>query len=393
MPPPPTDNPQEGGEDEFSIADLGRPKYEQPVVERPPRKPEPWHRPRKQFVRKSQWAACLQDIYNGRDPVDPVNYLGLPGTDLLDLRVFYEAVCLPQRRVLRFLGFHDGIGSGSSEAVSLDVSIQQVKLRELVHEGSKVLSDNINRIGSGRSLAFQEARRTAPYDVINLDFTVGYARDEPRGLDSMYNALNRIMAMQQLLTPWLLLITGLIGRDVFNPEAARVLHGLFLEALNCEGFPEACSSYFETVDLESLDINTCSDRDYFYAMAIGFCIWVFGLAQVNGAGRVNLRATFYYQVNPEGPCPDLVSMAIRFWPHVVANPDPSGLATGDRRRQGNCEASLQFARKFVNAVDVDQKLQDDNALREQLIDETAQLLVEAGYDEGDYRAFVAQFTS
>ena len=390
---PPVDDSQNGEEDEFSAADLGSPQYRQPVVERPPRKPEPWHRPRKQFVRKFQWVTCLKDIYSDRDPADHVNYLGLPGTDLLDLRVFYEEVCVPQRRMLRFLGFHDGIGSGSPEAVSLDVSLQQVKLRELVHEGSKVLPDDINRIGSDSSLAFQEARRTAPYDVINLDFTVGYARDAPRGLDSMYNALNQIIAMQRRLQPWLLLITGLIARDVSDSEAARVLHGLFLDALECEGFPEACSVYFETAELNSLDIDTCSDRDYFYAIAIGFCIWVFSLAQANSASRVNLRAAFCYQVNPEGPCPDLVSMAIRFRPHVVATPDPSGLAVGDTRRQGRCEASLQFARRFVNAVDVDQKLENDNDLRDELINETAQLLVDAGYDEGDYLEFVAQFTS
>jgi len=84
-------------------------------------------------------------------------------------------------------------------------------------------------------------------------------------------------------------------------------------------------------------------------------------------------------------------MAIRFKPHVVAATDPSGLAVADRNRVNRCEASLQFARKLCSAVDVDQRLEDDVALRNGLIDESARLLVEAGYDEADYRQWVVQF--
>jgi hypothetical protein len=382
----------EEDESEFSATDLGLTEYKR-VAERPPREFAPWHRPRKQFVRKSQWVACLRDIYADRDPADRINYLGLPGTDLLDLRVFHEEICVPQNRILRFLGFHEGISPGSPEAVTLDLSLQQVKLRNLVHEASKVLHDDISKIGAGDSLAFQEARRRAPYDVINLDFTVGFAKDPPGSLDSMYSALNRIMAMQQRLDPWLLLITGLVGREVFDSSAAGTLRELFLAALECEGVREACSPYFETPDLDSIDIDSCPDSDYFYAMAIGFCVWVFRLAQRRGPARVSLRAAFYYQHYPEGPRPDMVSMAIRFKPDVVAPADPSGLAVGEINRLSRCEAFLQYANKFTTAVDVDQKLKDDASLRDGLIDESARLLLEVGYGEAGYREWVTQFTS
>lgn len=392
MPPSPDDIQEEDANDEFSTADLGITQYK-PGGAKPARNFEGWHRPRKQFVRRSQWIASLREIYNDRDPADRINYLGLPGTDLLDLRAFYEAICIPQNRELRFLGFHQGVNPGSPEAVSLDIALQEVKLRDLVHESSKVLHDDINKIGSRDSLAFQEARRTAPYDVINLDYTVGFARDAPMGLDSIYNALNRIIAMQQRLDPWLLLVTGLVGRDVFDSLAARKLHELYLEALQCDGFPEACSPYFDAANLHSLDIDSCSDNDYFYSMTIGFCIWVFGLAQAGSEKRVNLRAAFYYQVNPDGPHPDIVSIAIRFRSGVVAAPDPSGLALGDEIHLNQCGASVQFANRFANAVDVDQRVQGDTELRNELIAETVQLLVQSGYDEQDYRQWVAQFTS
>jgi hypothetical protein len=365
--------------DSFSVSDLGLPSYKR-IAEKPARRPEPWHRPRKQFVRKSQWLACLRDLYANRDPSAQVNYLGLPGTDLLDLRVFHDGICAPQGRTLRFLGFHDGISAGSAEAVHLDVSLQQVKLRGLVDPTSRVLADDIKKIGSGNSVAFREAVRSAPYDVVNLDFCTGFAGDEPRSLGSIYNALNRIMAMQ-------------VARDVFNQGAAQVLHGLFLAALQCDGFAEACSAYFQASDLSSLDILTCCDGDFFYSMSIGFCLWVFGLAQSRAMNKVSLRAAFYYQVNPAGPEPDMVSMALSISPQVVAAPDPSELAVADEGRADGCEAAAQFARRFARAVNVDLKLESDEVLLATLVEESARLLADAGYDEAYYRQWVSRFSS
>jgi hypothetical protein len=382
----------ENEEAAFNVADLGISQYKR-LAERPRREFAPWHRPRKQFVRKSQWVACVRDIYASRDAEDRINYLGLPGTDLLDLRLFYEEICVPQNRKLRFLGFHRGINPGSSEALTLDVALQEVKLRELVHEGSKVLHDDIRKIGSRNSMAYKEARKAAPYDVINLDFTAGFARDAPGSLDSMYRALSLIIGMQQRLDPWLLLLTGQIGRDVFDAAAAERLSDNFLEVLDCEGFVRACAPYFESDEIEALDINTCSDSDYFYCMAIGFSMWIFRLAQAGVPRRVSLRAAFYYQNNPDGPQPDMLSIAIRFRPHVAAAPDPSGLSISEDDLLDQCETSVQFADKFHRAVNVDQRVQNDSALRGKLVDETARLLLDAGYDEAHYREWVAQFMS
>ena len=377
----------------FSAAQLiGRARYE-PLAERPPRDLQPWHRPRKQFVRRSQWVACVRDLFNERDPADRLNYLGLPGTDLLDLRLLHESICVPQNRSLRFLGFHTGINPGSPEAVSLDVSLQQVKLRDLVHEASQVLHDDFRMIGSGDSRAFQEARRGAPYDVINLDLCSSFATEAPQSLDSLYNALNRVMAMQQRLQPWLLLITSRVSRDVLNGDAAKVLYELFKGALECPDFPMICGHYFDAEDLSSLDIESCTDHDFFLVMAMGFCVWIFRLAQRGQPLGVNVRAAFYYQVNAEVFWADMLSMAIRFTPNVVALPDPSGLAVEDESNVDECAAAVQFANRFGNAVDVDERLRGDGRLRLEMIEESARLLVEAGYDEAEYRRWVEQYQS
>src|SRR4051794_33064978 len=66
----------------------------------------PWHRPRKQFVRREQWWELVRRLYEGRPDGAPLRYLGLPGVDLIDLRYLHDRVCNPVGRPLRFLGFN-----------------------------------------------------------------------------------------------------------------------------------------------------------------------------------------------------------------------------------------------------------------------------------------------
>ena len=380
-------------ESSVSAAELiGRATYEQ-ITERPARVFQQWHRPRKQFVRRSQWVASVNDLFTGRDPTDRVNYLGLPGTDLLDLRLLHESICIPQNRPLRFLGFHTGISPGGPESINLDISLQQLRLRDLVHEASQVLHDDFRKIGSGESRAFQEARRAAPYDVINLDLCSGIAADAPQSLDSYYNALSCVMALQQRLNPWVLLITTRISRDVINNDTAAVLHELFKTALSCEGFPEVCIQYFDADDLYTIDIGTCSEHDYFMIIAIGFCIWIFKLAQETRPQNVSVKAAFYYRVYPELSWADMLALAIRFTPYVVAPTDPSGLAVAGEAGVRDCDAAIQFANRFAKVLDVDERIRGDAKLRLELIDETARLLVEVGYEEIKYREWVEQYES
>ena len=66
-------------------------EYAQPRTA--PKEFMPWHKPRKQFVRRKQWSALLRRLYKNRGPGDPLRYLGLPGTDLIDLRYLHKELC------------------------------------------------------------------------------------------------------------------------------------------------------------------------------------------------------------------------------------------------------------------------------------------------------------
>jgi hypothetical protein len=147
------------------------------------------------------------------------------------------------------------------------------------------------------------------------------------------------------------------------------------------------------VSVGSHDLETCSDDDYFFVMTLGFCRWILDITQQHDPHFVNLRAAFCYQVFPNASRPDMLSVAIRFTPVLVAATDPLGLAVADTNPVDECDAAVQFATKVKTTVNIDQKLTDDPALREILVDEGAHLLEEAGYDRVEYREWVAAYPS
>jgi hypothetical protein len=376
---------------EFSAADLGRPIYEG-VSARPAKVFQPWHRPRKHYVRKFQWLRCVQDIYQDRDPADRVTFLGLPGSDLLFLRLLHSAICEPQNRTLRFLGFHSGATPGSSEAITLAVSVQQLKLRALVHEDSQVLPDDIRKLGSRESMASQEARKFAPFDVINIDLCASIAADKPLSVNSLYTTINRLVGMQRTTRQWLLLVTSRFDRQTLDKEAAARLLTEVIRARECDGFDAACLECFEQ-DITELELEKCSERDYFRLMAVGFCQWVFRIAQEHSPQYVKVRMAYCYQVLPSSAGPDMMSMAIRFTPVYVAAEDPSGLAQADTPAVDDCEAAVDFVKKVSGAKDVDYRLGEKLEMRMGLMEEQGRLLEEAGYDYDEYIAWAEGFPS
>ena len=118
-----TDQPYD--QDDLTSGIFGDFEYAPPQTE--PKEFKPWHKPRKQFVRREQLATLLLRLYEMREPGDPLLYLGLPGTDLIDLRYLHEQLCRASARPLRFLGFNTEAQHGNPAHVQLSVSLDEVR--------------------------------------------------------------------------------------------------------------------------------------------------------------------------------------------------------------------------------------------------------------------------
>ena len=353
-----------------------------------PKEFKPWHKPRKQFVRREQWSALLQHLYEKRRPGDPLRYLGLPGTDLIDLRYLHEQVCRENDRPLRFLGFNTEAQPGNYAHLQLNVSLDEVRRLPNVDAQSEVLHDDFRRVGNPNSIAWARTLKLGPFDVVNVDLCDGLASDPPQSAGSLYEALAQLTALQaRNPDPWLLLVSTRIGRGMFDADAEQSLIERFRENVsNCEGFAEAGRELLES-DVESIDPATCSQSDLLILMVAAIGKWLSALVQAHGPSRIELASTHGYRIDPIAVQEDLVSFALRVEPVITASPD--ALSPTPPTPEDECTTAKAILRRSALRLDVDTILERKQEVREELIGETERLLANARYKVADYRTWLA----
>lgn len=349
---------------------------------------QPWHRPRKQFVRREQWSALLRRLFDGRPTTEPLRYLGLPGVDLLDLRYLYEEVCRADERPMRFLGFNTQAQPGSAAHIELSLSLDEVRRLPNVDPVSNVIHDDFRRIAAEASIAWNRTLSLGPFDVVNIDLCDGLATDPPGMEASIYAALARLVALQvRSDKPWLLLVTTRIGRGMFDPDAEQRLLDIFRANVgSCEGFVEACANLLES-DPASIDAAGCTAGDFLCLMVVALAKWVSALAQAHGPNRVELASAHGYRVEPGAACEDLVSLALRFEPVITAPTNPLSPSPPDPVDE--CALAKAIARRAAARLDVDGILEDRPGLSDELAAETERLLIQARYDVTHFPAWLA----
>jgi len=218
-----------------------------------------WHRPRKQFVRDRQWCVqvlrLLDDCAAFGDGDGLLKYLGLPGSDLLDIRCFYEEICKPKGLGLRFLGFNSGADPKSEQQTELNISLDEVTKLDGVDSQSQIIPDDIRRVANEESIAWSRVFKLGPFDVINLDLCDGFGTDAGGKFnDTYYNAMAHLLALQaRQKTPWLLLLTTRVGNAHVDTETFALLLKRYAENL------DGCAD-FKTESKQAFDIHRCRHR-------------------------------------------------------------------------------------------------------------------------------------
>lgn len=325
------------------------------AARRPKRRFEGWHRPRKQFVRAGQWEDQIRLLLEDVEPEGGMfRYLGLPGTDLLDLRHFHKAICEPRGLGLRFLGFNNAASPDSKFQVELDISLDEVKKPAMVDPLSDVIPDDIRAVANENSIAFERARALGPYHVINLDLCDGFGRDLPGVLDNTnYNAVTRMLSLQlHSKTAWLLLLTTRAGKADIHAEFLNRGVDKYIQSLaECDDFRTASTQHFSITTRSTLEEATKTPEGLLAVFLTGICKWLVGLAvATNPQTDVEVKSVIGYKVAHGSPCEDLVSVAFRFDPKLPAMSDPLGLAIQVSQSVNECQLSTRAIRRLAKRV-------------------------------------------
>lgn len=354
---------------------------------------KPWHKPRKQFVRKEQWIRHIKGIIDKNDirnRARPFNYLTLPGPDLLDLRLVAD-ICELEDVKLRYLGFCKA-DEEESDRLRRNVSEFDISRIERVVSGSKVVSAPIQDIQRKKSEAHVALFQGGTYDAINIDACSPIANQDNDGTGRLIETIRHLAKYQidNCRDPWMLFLTSPIQTDSISDQSfTSICAQIQNNKDNSSEFADEIVNQFnQGEDLQEY-INRISgqnSKEFLSLICLGLTKWLIHLSeQVHY--RVKIMKSFCYSTFQHEPfTPNLASLCFLFEPRTMTMSDKTGLTVNLPLIGGSnigIDDHIRALRKTNEIVNVDDVLNGDEHLRTQMIEETKSLLRQVGYPVDD----------
>ena len=348
---------------------------------------QPWHRPRKQFIREHQWAHFVRRLITkqlGQPGLQlphespEVRYLTLPGIDYLDARLIGE-LCNELGCELTATGFLAGD--------ERNPHIARANMREdaLIKSGyitdrSYTLPRPFEELADLNGQAFQQIKRRGPFHVVNVDACGSVAPPTADHARRLIDAIHRVLAFQFTYKsgPWLLFLTTDAQPESVAPETVRDLWATVESNASDDGdFRDEVLSIFGISgdhDVASVRHSVSkAGQEFLKVFSLGFGKWALHLARKMHR-RMKAHSAYCYSTTPEGDAtPTMACLAFEFRPQSPVDPDPFGVArTGQQAGQeadGQPSDSLRVAMKVGEMDNLDLKMQNQ-PLREQMASRT-----------------------
>jgi len=372
-------------EGHYSLPDL-QPK-------RPPW--EPWHRPRKQWIRCNQWNKEIRKLtaklrLNDR----PLRYLSLPGDDLLDFRMIVE-LCQGKGVNVKLVGFNKMEYEKSKEEVR--VAKNEVFAHSVVVENSDIHPDDFNKISDKESVAHKFAYEKGPYDVINLDLCDSFSGTDED--ESYYKAmLNLIKIQRSRGEPWIFLLTTRGDSKKVNiRDCQKFWRNIRTNVTGSKDFKNILEKSFLTDSYDSIgNISDYMEQlaspkfEKLFGLFLGK--WLLGVIRSSQRWTVELLDSYWYRTkSASNSTPNMLSLAFFFEQRESPIVDPAGLAQPDESQHTKYDEESQAIGviKGVNSlIDLDLHLHENESEFEDSIVKSETLLKKAGYDTDSYRTWV-----
>lgn len=351
----------------------------------------PWHKPRKQYVRKYQWAhhanGLISKLRENGDLIDgaPVRYLTLPGPDLFDVKMIAD-VCAAHNQTLHYTGF---CYVKETEAARLRRHTRQFEVDRagLVHEGSSVHVSRLEDVTRAGSDARTLMQRSGPYDIVNIDACEPIASADNDQTGRLVDAIRSIVEYQvdKQRRPWVFYLTTPVQTDSVSPESLSALFGQISE--NVKNDPSFAAQFAEQFapdkDLEEYWARVSNENgaDFVSAVTLGVSKWLVHLAEQANFRVIKKQGYCYSMFRKEPFLPNMISTSYLFLPKPVSISDQSGLTNNAPVQQGTPPKSdhIHALEKSFSIENLDEKVNADKDLKETMIAESKSLLSSAGY--------------
>lgn len=367
----------------------------------------PWHKPRKQYIRINQWNYFASSLVkalgiNEEGKARSLEYLSLPGADLLDVRSLHS-VCSEMGVKIKFKGLNYIPPEDRESMTDQLISINELRGLQYIDAASDVYPDHLEQLANKKSIAYQQIiSQASTYDVINIDLCGSFLEAPPQDRQpNYYKALFELLRYQadRRTEDWLFFITTRTNKDMVHLETFKrfvdVMEGIFgSDNVIYQKFVDLGLVNESALEGKKIVVDKIDGLSYSNLVSAGIGKWVLNaLTDHMPAHNSKMLKTYGYNVhsNSDIPC-DMVSFG--FWCKrlPVKAVDTFGLAAGGINQQARdvsdvVRVSRGVILSSVSAMaNVDDILNDadefSNALRA-----SSELMRSARYDVEEYEAW------
>lgn len=361
---------------------------------------KPWHKPRKQWCRYAQWMKGLNWVIDQLESHSSAsfNYLGLPGEDLLDLRMFARA-CKEKNFKLKYLGFNS-IGEKHLLNNEMHLSESELDKTGAIAEGSKIITEPLESISRRSSSAFNEVMSFGNFHMVNFDLCKSMARaDSIKNTENYFEALKRIIELQTnyMRSPWVLYITTKVCKEsVLERVMTQLLKAIQNNIQEHDEFSSVLkdSLFIEADKIESAIENPSGldEQEYFDIFALGFSKWMLSLCNSTGpVWKITMTKSCKYRTGYQASErePDMLSLGYRFTYCYQQATDAYNLTTPSSKPDNSeLGSALIMLKEVSEIINLDTHLEADANEKNTLIKFSADLLASARYDKDAYLKWV-----
>jgi hypothetical protein len=353
---------------------------------------KPWHKPRKQYVRREQWlrevSSLLGDIVFHDESF---RYLTLPGEDLLDIRYLHDEVFSPKKIKLCYSGFLLAPEVAPDEDIRLNIEQHATRIElDFIDDNSKVHLADIREITRENSLRGWNLKNDGPFHAINLDLCNGIAgKEKGEGMPNYFDALSTLMKYQtRTKDDFVLLITTRIDEQCVAPDFREKIERIInTYCTDCESYISQLKHIWSIAEVNPHnELIEKTGRESVFLL--GLSLWIIDVgAEYGFAGHFSDIMT--YRVRGNVNHDDIASISIRFSqaPRRIADSFEFANVDGDENliRASKCEQAEQTPALVNEQKCVDSILERNSNIYTQCVDETVKLMEGAGYEGAAYR--------
>lgn len=356
----------------------------------------PWHKPRKQFVRKNQWMRhATQTIENlissGKlSESGTVSYLTLPGPDMLDVRMMAE-VCKAQNVMLKYTGFCS-VGEDETIRLRRNTTQFQLDLEGVIQQESKVHPSRLEEVAVTGSTARTMMERGGPYMIVNIDACEPLVNRDIAQTARLIDAIREIIKFQLANTrqPWLLFLTTPVQTEWVDDRSLGILKGeVVSNAHKDKEFSAKLAEQFATgEDINAYLLRACSENGHQLCsiFSLGIAKWILHLSEQAHYKMIKKLSFCYSMLKRRPTFPNMISTCYYFSPLPLDLFDTTGLTKDGPQEEGTTKAKsahMHALEKSMMLIDLDNMLTERPQIESEMISQSKAYLAQVGYNVDD----------